>query len=239
MQLQGNAAVRDFDLQGMAQRAQQFTAANGVGQVVVAAVFAVEQHQRAAIVQRVQLALVQRRRLVEAVAITLQQFHQAGTWQATQLLLGAQLHGQYSTRLRGGRLGRLGLDHRRWRLGRCVAQVGKRVFVVVFVFFGTDDLARRSFWRRCRRGFIKARITQVTHFERRLVVFGFFVVVFGFWLGFRLRRWRGQTCVQLAGEVADFILAVDGRGVRVRLTQPDTQLQQRCRNVPAQTQAQR
>jgi hypothetical protein len=98
--LQGDAAVGDFDLQLMAQRPQQFTAADGVGQVIVAAVFGVEQHQRAAIVQRVQFALIQRSGLFEAVAVAPEQFFQACAGQATQLLLRAQLHRQHGAVLR-------------------------------------------------------------------------------------------------------------------------------------------
>ncbi|MNC68238.1 hypothetical protein D3C75_1188100 [compost metagenome] len=59
LQLQGDAAVGDFDLQGMAQRPEQFATADGVGQVVIAAVLAMEQHQGAAIFEGVQFAFVQ------------------------------------------------------------------------------------------------------------------------------------------------------------------------------------
>src|SRR5690606_35650222 len=54
LQLQGDTAVGDFDLQGMAKGAHQFAAADRVGQVVLAAVPAVEQHQAAAVLERVQ-----------------------------------------------------------------------------------------------------------------------------------------------------------------------------------------
>ena len=94
--LEGMATVEQL----VAQGAQQLTAANGVGQVIVAAVFGVEQHQRAAVVQGVQFALVQRGGLVEAVAVAFQQFGQARTGQATQLVLGTQLHGEHSAVLR-------------------------------------------------------------------------------------------------------------------------------------------
>ncbi|MNV79566.1 hypothetical protein D3C71_1731250 [compost metagenome] len=87
LQLQGNAAVRHFYLQGMAKRAQQLTTADGVGQVVFAAVAAVEQHQRAAISQRVGFTFVQRGSLFQAVAVAIEQLGQAGAWQAAQLLL--------------------------------------------------------------------------------------------------------------------------------------------------------
>src|SRR5690606_8330729 len=51
LQLQGDAAVGHFDLQGMAQGAQQFAAADGVGQVVLATIAAVEQQQGTAVVE--------------------------------------------------------------------------------------------------------------------------------------------------------------------------------------------
>ncbi|MNY39422.1 hypothetical protein D3C86_1741050 [compost metagenome] len=92
----------------MTECAQQLAAANGIGQIVVAAVFGVEQHQRTAVVQRVQFALVQRSRLIEAVAVAFEQFFQAGARQATQLLLGAQLHGQNGAVLRHVRGSRAG-----------------------------------------------------------------------------------------------------------------------------------
>ncbi|MNI72000.1 hypothetical protein D3C73_1279160 [compost metagenome] len=85
--MQGDAAVGDFDLQLMPQRSQQLTTADGVGQVIVATVFGVEQHQRAAIVQGVQFALVERGRLVEAVAVAFEQIFQACPGQASQLFL--------------------------------------------------------------------------------------------------------------------------------------------------------
>ena len=92
LQLQGDAAVRDFDLQCMAQCPEQLATADSVGQVIVAAVFAVEQHQCAAVVQGVQFALVQRSRLVKAVAIALKQLRQTRAGQTTQLILCAKLH---------------------------------------------------------------------------------------------------------------------------------------------------
>ncbi len=91
LQLQGNTAVRHFDLQCMAQGAQQLATADGIGQVVLATVATVEEHQGAAVIERVGFAFVQRRRLFQAVAVTLQQLGQACAWQTAQLLLGAQL----------------------------------------------------------------------------------------------------------------------------------------------------
>ncbi len=44
--------------------------------------------------------------------------------------------------------------------------------------------------------------------------------------------------MQLAGEVADLILAVGGRGMFVDVAQPNAQLHQWRGNVPAQAQAQ-
>ncbi|MNE20002.1 hypothetical protein D3C80_1131040 [compost metagenome] len=72
LQLQGDAAVGHFDLQGVPQRAQQLTTANGIGQVVLSTVLAVEQHQCAAVVKGVDFAFIQRGGLVEAVAVALQ-----------------------------------------------------------------------------------------------------------------------------------------------------------------------
>ena len=77
LQLQRDAAVGDVDLQGVAQRAHQLAAADGMGEIVLLVVLAMKQHQAAAIVERVQLGLVERRGLLQAVAITLQQFGQA------------------------------------------------------------------------------------------------------------------------------------------------------------------
>ncbi|MNI85566.1 hypothetical protein D3C73_1425710 [compost metagenome] len=89
LQLQSDAAVGYLDLQGVAESAQQLAAADCVGQVILAAVAAVEQHQSAAVVERVGLAIVQRRGLLQAVAVAFQQLGQAGAWQPAQLLLRA------------------------------------------------------------------------------------------------------------------------------------------------------
>ncbi|MNP49410.1 hypothetical protein D3C76_1435930 [compost metagenome] len=89
LQLQGDAAVGHFDLQGMPKGAQQLATANGIGEVVLAAVLAVEQHQGAAVVEGVHFAFIQRCGLVKAVAIALQQLGQAGARQTPKLLLGA------------------------------------------------------------------------------------------------------------------------------------------------------
>ena len=122
LQLQRNAAVSHFDLQGMAQGTQQLATADGIGQVVLTAVFTVEQHQRAAIIERVQLALIQRRRLIQAISIPLQQLHQACARQTSQLLLRAQLHGKYRTWLRRSRLS-FDYGFRRHTGGAGVAQI--------------------------------------------------------------------------------------------------------------------
>ncbi len=105
LQLQRDAAVGDVDLQGMAQRTHQFAAADRVGEVVLLVVLAMKQHQAAAIVERVQLGLVKRRGLLQAVSIALQQFGQARPRQAAQLFLPAELDGQHgaASRLRRGR----------------------------------------------------------------------------------------------------------------------------------------
>ena len=89
--LDGTMAV---ELEGMTQSTQQFAAADGIGQVIVAAIFGVEQQQRAAIVEGFDFALIQRSSLLEAVAITLEQLGQARARQAAQLLLGTQLDRQ-------------------------------------------------------------------------------------------------------------------------------------------------
>ena len=243
LQLQGNAAVCHFDLQGVTQCTQQLAAANGVGQVVVAAVFTVEQHQCAAIVQRMQFALVQRGCLVQTITIAFQQFHQSGAGQAAQLLLCPQLHREYGTRLRRRRCDRFwfGQGNRRGTRRAGVAQVGKRVFVVVLVFFGAHQLSRCSLGRRCRCSLIERRVTQVAHFKARLVVFGLFVVavvvVVFFWFRLGLWRRRGQAGVELTSQVADLILTLDGRGVRIGFAQPYPQLQQGRGDMTAQTQA--
>ncbi|MNQ88286.1 hypothetical protein D3C85_1035430 [compost metagenome] len=127
LQLQGDAAVGDLDLQGMAQGTHQLATADGMGQVVLAAVLAVEEHQAAAVVEGQQLAVVEAGSLVQAVAITLQQVHQASPWQAAQLVLGAQLDGQHGAALRLRRGGR------RWsraRFGHFFAQVGEGVLLI-------------------------------------------------------------------------------------------------------------
>ena len=74
--MQGDAAVGHLDLQGVAQGAHQFTAANRMGQVIITAVALVKQHQAAAVAEGVQLALIQAGGLVQAVTVALQQVHQ-------------------------------------------------------------------------------------------------------------------------------------------------------------------
>ncbi|MNH34253.1 hypothetical protein D3C79_948330 [compost metagenome] len=81
LQLQGNAAVSYLDLQGMTQGTQQLATADGIGEVVLAAVLAVEQQQGAAVVEGVHFAFIQRGSLVEAVAVAFQQLGQARAWQ--------------------------------------------------------------------------------------------------------------------------------------------------------------
>ncbi|MOA14170.1 hypothetical protein D3C78_1342560 [compost metagenome] len=135
---------------------------------------------------------------------------------------------------------RLGL-----RLGGCngriaVAKVGERVFFVRFVFFGFYPMPWCGFHACHGCALVEARVAQVAYFKTG---FGFVGVVFivdvrlgrRFWLH---RLWR-EAAVQLAGQVADFILALSGRGVFVDITQPHAQLQQWRGDVPAQTQAQR
>ncbi|MNP14493.1 hypothetical protein D3C76_1068200 [compost metagenome] len=121
----------------MAQGPEQFPAADGIGQVIFAAVRAMEQHQRAAIVEDLQFTFVQRSSLVDAIAVALLQFGQAGSWQATQLFLRAQLHGQY-----GACLGLASQGDRRdraWnrRVTGVFAQIGEWIFaVIIHVGFG-------------------------------------------------------------------------------------------------------
>ena len=217
LQLQGNARVGHFDLQLMTQCAQQLATADRIGQVVFAAVFSVEQHQGAAVVQGVQLALVQRGGLVEAVAITLEQLLKASTGQAAQLILGTQLHGQHRAVLR--HVGSRRFNHGLGRAGHCfVTQVGKRVFVVI-IFDSADNLPRRRLQAGHRLGFVETWVTQVAHFERRLV---FVLCLFVLRLRVRLRfnRLRGEVGVQLTRQVADLVLTLGGRGVFVDVAQP-------------------
>ncbi|MCY1507483.1 hypothetical protein D9M68_417600 [compost metagenome] len=73
-----------------------------------------------------------------------------------------------------------------------------------------------------------------------IVLVGLGVVLFrdGLELGLGFRLLRYQPCLELTGQVADFVLAAGtGRGV-VRVAQPDPQLQQGCGDVPAEAQAQ-
>lgn len=246
LQLQGNAAVGHLDLQGMAEGAHQFAAAQGVSQVVVAAVLAAEQHQAAAVAEGEQLALVQRGGSLQAIAVALQQFHQACARQVAQLLLGAELDRQHGAagvlfgllrrigRRRGCRLevglGGCGLLH--------VAQVGEGI-----VFVMLDD------GRRARGGlgefFVVVDVgVQVRHVEVRFALGLFvdevlFVIQLGVVVRLGFRLFRYQARLQLTGEIADLVLATGAGGGIIRITQPYTQLQQRRGDVAAQAQAER
>ena len=59
LQLQRDAAIGDLDLQGVTQRAHQLATAERMGQVVLLVVLAVEEHQAAAVVERMQFGLIQ------------------------------------------------------------------------------------------------------------------------------------------------------------------------------------
>ena len=199
----------------MTQCAQQLAAANRVGQVVVAAVFGVEQHQRAAVVQGFDFALVQRSGLIQTVAVARLQFFQTCPRQTAQLLLRAQLHRQHCRVLRYVRR-RFAHGRLRDSSQRLIAQVGERV-VVIIVFDGADHMARSRLVRGQRAGFVKARVAQIAHFELRLV---FFVLE----LRFRLRlgrRFRRVVGVQLPRQIANFILTFYARRVLVDPAQPD------------------
>ncbi len=228
LQLQGDAAVRDLDLQCMAECAQQFAAANGVGQVVVTAVLAVEQHQGAAVIECLHFAFIQRGGLVEAVAVAFQQFSQARARQATQLFLRAQLYGQDCTGLWWachcllGWAGDIGV----------IMQVGERLVVLVLVLVHDS-----SDGRACNgRGFVKAWIAQIANFKCRFVRLVFQrVVILCFWL--YLTRRRREAGMQLARQVANLVLALSGRGEFIQVTQPYAQLQQRRGDETPQTKA--
>ena len=97
---------------------------------------------------------------------------------------------------------------------------------------------------------IEAIIAQVADFEVRLIIErlgqvviivlgGRLVVVerlfFCFW---QCRLFRYQACLQLARQVADFILTASAGRWIVRVAQPDAQLQQWRGDMPAQAHAQ-
>ncbi len=64
-----------------------------MGQVILAALALVEQHQAAAVLEGMKLSLIERSSLFQATPITIQQVQQARTRQATQLLLSTELNG--------------------------------------------------------------------------------------------------------------------------------------------------
>ncbi|MNF79112.1 hypothetical protein D3C84_613180 [compost metagenome] len=205
LQLQGDAAVGHLDLQGMAERTHQFAAADGMGQVILTAVLAMEQHQAAAVVEGVQFASIERRGLVQAIAISLQQIHQARARQASELLLGAQLDGQHGALLRG-------VDGKRGNRCRCsavVAQIGEGVVIVRWVAWAVIASLVAV---------VKALIVQVAHLEGRLVIVEVVLVgllvmkILGLRLG--LGFFRDQAHLQLTRQVADFVLTA-GAGRRI------------------------
>ena len=67
----------------MPESTHQLAAAQAVGQVVLLVVLAVEQHQTAAIVECMKLGLIQRRGLLQAVGVALQQLGKASAGQST------------------------------------------------------------------------------------------------------------------------------------------------------------
>ncbi|MNC13378.1 hypothetical protein D3C75_611230 [compost metagenome] len=152
--------------------------------------------------------------MLQAIAVAFGQLGQAGARQAAQLLLRTQLHGKHGAVLR-----LVGFDH--GGLGRAfVVQQAGEGLVVILVRLGGKLGARCSLG--CRGGVVQ--------------VFELLVVIF---FRFRLRwRRRGQARVQLAGDVADLVLAVGGRGIGLRIAQPHPQLQQRQGDEAALAQAQ-
>ena len=132
------------------------------------------------------------------------------TWQAAQLVLGAQLDGQHGAVLRFG----LSSGSREQLVfGHFLAQFGEGIFVI-----RREQLARRLFLA------VEAVVTQVADLEvlriillvLEIVLVGLGVVLFrdGLELGLGFRLLRYQPCLELTGQVADFVLAAgNGRGV--------------------------
>ncbi|MNO91333.1 hypothetical protein D3C76_828740 [compost metagenome] len=209
----------------MAEGAHQLAAAEGVGEVVLAGFLVVEEDQAAAVLQRMQGALVQARGLLQAVAVAFQQVHQARARQAAQLFLVAELDRQHGAGVRFGRGRRrfavAVLDgiaagrHGSRRLGQFA--FGEDVFVEDLVLF----VDRRQ--RRHRRGFRGGRLG--AGLDGRGGRCGG---------GRRRRLFRHQARLQLARQVADLVLQGGARGGIVRIAQPYPQLQQRRGNLPAE-----
>ncbi|CRQ99898.1 hypothetical protein PAERUG_E16_London_17_VIM_2_04_14_03909 [Pseudomonas aeruginosa] len=239
LQLQGDAAVGDLDLQGMAERTHQFTAAERVGQVVGAVVAAVEENQAAAVAERVQAALVLAGGLFQAVAIALQEIHQAAARQPAQLFLSAELDRQHRTVLRFARSG-----------GRCglfpgFGSVLVEGVLVQRVFVDGGEFHRLGLVQQgvAQRNvvFLEGRGLDLAAAQVGFVVFQQDVVeVLRQRCFFRLRRrrlLRHQALFQVARQVAQLVLQFGAGGRIVRIAQPDTQLQQGCGNLPPQAQA--
>jgi len=219
----------------MGQRTHQLATADRMGQVVLLVVLAVEQHQAAAVVERVQLGLVERGGLLQAIAVALQQLGQARPRQAAQLVLGAELDGQHGTtgRTRNARLRRAAGWRRaiEWRfvvgdLQFVVVEVGRqscRALRLVIVQIDVEAFGARL--RALRDGAIVI-LLEIIVIERIAEV------------EFRLGLFRHQPCLQLARKVTDLVLAPGTRRRIVRIAQPEAHLHQRCRQLAAEAQAQ-
>ncbi len=251
LQLQGDAAVHHLDLQGVAEGAHQLAAAQGVGEVVVV-VAGVEENQAAAVAEGEQLALVQSCGLFQAVAVALQQVHQAAARQAPQLFLVAQLHGQHGAGVRqlwlgfflglfgdfGGFFGEV-LGERLSGHGRFVVQLvlGEDVLVEL-VLVARQVEAGFAFVLRLAGDVVGDGLGGLLRGFRqgRRGCLGRGLARRGSGLGGR-RLLRHQACLELAGQVADLVLQAGAGGGVVRVAQPHAQLQQRGGDVAAQAQA--
>ena len=123
-----------------------------------------------------------------------------------------------------------------------VAQVGKRVVFFVIQRRGTEVVV-------ILLAAVELRVVQVAYGKLFVLifvvveadlVFVFLVVAVAIGrrgLGFDLDR--HQTRLQLARQIADFVLAASAGSRVIGVAQPDAQLQQRGGNMPAQTQRQR